>query len=227
MQLLFGAYLDPPMWFLVDLIILSILFYSIFWLLRDAERGILAIVIVTGVAIYAQYSGLNYKIFGNLPYYSKWTLGRLAELVPLASLGIVLSHYKIMDKLFQHRKAALTISIIGLFLFYHTSLFYPVLDGFYYQGMPFIWLSVCLTVFFWCFPLEWLPVKIRMFFNKWSRYNMGIIAMHYMVKTFFDVIVGEVRRLSLLESLMVYVVSLLISVAAVHIPVKFIRNSFI
>lgn len=225
-QLLSGGYLDPPMWFVVDLIILSILFYGVFLLLRDAERGIIAVIIIAGAAIYAQYSGINYKVFGDLPYYSKWTFGRLVELVPVAVLGIILSHYKIINKLVQHRKVALTISMIGLLLFHYTPLFYSC-EGFGYQGLSLVWISVCMGIFFWLLPLEYLPVQIRAFFNRWASYNMGVIAMHYMIKAFFEIILSNMRLLSIQESIMIYVISLLVTIIATHIPIKLVKDAFI
>lgn len=224
MQLFFGAALNPPMWYLADLIILTILFYFIFYFSRK-EYGILISILVAGIAIFMQYSGLNYRLWCGLPNESKWTAGRLAELIPIAVAGIVFSYYKIMDKISHHKLVVTITCFTTLLLVYKLDIFHPC-EGFYYQGLQQVVTAICLGCFFWLLPFEKLPAKIRGFINQWACYNMGIIAMHYLIKAIYNTVINDVRRLSLLECLLIYAAALVISMIGTHIPVKYVRKAF-
>ena len=224
-QIVFGSSINAPMWFVSDMIMISILFYTVFRIFKG-ESGIAIIICIGGVAVFSQYTGINYSVFGRLPDYAKWSLGRVTELIPVAVIGVILSYYKIMDKIINHKVVTLLCAVIGLY-FCNLGIFSSC-DGFYYQGMYYIVSATCLTVLFWTLPFDRLPKQIKIIINNWSRYNMGIIATHYLIKSFYDVLInhGEVLRLSIVECLGIYILSLIISIIAAQMPIEIIRKSF-
>lgn len=223
-QLIFGTALNPPMWYFSVLLILTILFYLIFALFKG-EKGIIISILVAGIAIFMSYSGINYRLFCNLPDYSKWTLGRFVELIPIAVCGIIFSYYKVMNKFSNHKRTIAVICLVILLLVYKFNLFNSC-DGFYYQGVRQIVIAIGLGCLFWCLPFERLPQKIRNIINQWSQYNVGIIATHYLIKALYNNIINDARRLSLLECLIMYTFALIISVMGAHIPIKYVRDAF-
>lgn len=223
-QICFGVSLNPPMWFLPNLIVISLFFYMVF-IFFETQRGIWVSIVVAGVALWLQYSGVNFFYFHDLPDYAKWTVGRFVELVPFAVLGVVFSYYNLLECISRYRKIVGIVSVIILLLEYKFDMVVWI-EGFGYQGIYFLIISICLVMLFCAMPLEKMPMMVKQIINKWSCYNMGIIAIHYMVRAVYGIILGEVRRLSLDEALLLYVVSLLISIVGTKIPIKFIKSSF-
>lgn len=223
-QMLLGAALNPPMWYIADLLILTIFFYWIFSFFRN-EKGIIIAILIVVVAILMEYSGFNYELWQGLPNDSKWTVGRFFELIPTAVVGIFFSYYKIMDQLSDHRPVAVVICSVVLILIYKADI-NNNWKGFYYQGLYQVVTAVCLSGLFWNLPFEKLPERVKTFINRWSCYNMGIIALHYLVKAFYNTFINEVRRLSLSECLFIYAAALAITILGAHIPIKYVREAF-
>lgn len=225
LQLFFGSDINPPMWFLVDLIILSILFYSIFYFCKG-EKGIIVSIILSGISIWMQYSGINFQQWSIFSDYVKWTMGRLIELIPVATLGVIFSFYEVEKKLLEHRYVIFSGCVVSLILL-HRYQFFLFCDGFQYQGIYYLVIACFLSSLFYVFPFEKIPKWVCVLFNKWSSFNVGIIAIHYMVRSMLYTFFGwEQERLSLGKSLLVYGISMFISILGANIPIKIIRKAF-
>ena len=95
-QIIFGSdrYLCPQLWYLFDLIILTVVFRGIFLL---CDKHAWHFIIVLGiVALGIQYSGINYRLFGGYEYELRYSTGRLAEVFPLACIGLLLAYSKVL-----------------------------------------------------------------------------------------------------------------------------------
>lgn len=181
LQLLFGADFNPPMWFLVDLIVLTIMFYLVFHFCKG-EIGVIACIVLAGISIYGQYSGANFYRWSGLPGYAKWTIGRLVELIPVAVLGIIFSYYEIGKRLQNHKGVVFIGSAIFLTLLYKFG-FFVTCEGFYYQGISYLVIACLLSCLFFVAPFEKISGRVCIVLNKWSCYSMGVIAMHYLVRS--------------------------------------------
>lgn len=87
--------LNPAMWFQVNLIVFSVLFFIIFYCCNE-KVGIIIISMLFALCLFLQYSEFNYSLFGELRYELSYPLGRLAEVFPVAILGFIASKYNLL-----------------------------------------------------------------------------------------------------------------------------------
>ena len=89
-QLSLGHATCTPLYYLFDVTVIIIILF----VLRKCFSLQLFLVVSAFLAViclYAQYSGLNYYIFGSLPFEASYPLGRIAELFPNAVAGFILA----------------------------------------------------------------------------------------------------------------------------------------
>lgn len=84
-QFVFGHSVNEPLYFLSLLIVISILFWSIY---RYCKKRFWIFVWIFVLCLIMQYSGVNFRIFKSLPYECRYTLGRFFEFLPSAILGL-------------------------------------------------------------------------------------------------------------------------------------------
>ncbi len=91
LQVFVGHVYNSPMWFQTDLIISTIIFCILFKCFHKKQRLLYSIIGLLGAAAFiSQYTGLNYALFGWLPYYLRYSPGRFAEMMPYAVVGLIL-----------------------------------------------------------------------------------------------------------------------------------------
>ena len=213
-QLVFGASLDPPLWFFVDMIWVTMIL-GIGMLIP--KRNISFLIVILTVAVYLQYSGHNYRIFQELPSYMKWTCGRFAELIPISVIGILAGRYNVLERMKdKYRITGICVSVVWLYLLKHYSFFTSV-DGFYYQGLYFLVYALAITTLFYCLPFELLPSRIQNILYTWQKYNVGILGFHYLVYGIYTSISNTVS-LIFVDCLFIYGLCLGITLVLSKIP---------
>lgn len=220
-QLLTGhsAKLNPPMWYQINLIILTILFWLIFCWFRNKATYIL--VVITILSLFLQYSGTNYGLFDGYIYEIKYPLGRIIEMLPYACLGIWLSEYKVFEKVKSRMWITQSILIILCVLGILCDLVYKP-EGFGYQGVRWMILSVFLVINFYVFPFEKITAKVQKIIIYVSGYSLGIYCMHYIVgsiiNSIFSKLSWEIGTVS--ECVVIYGVCLIGAICISKIPLK-------
>lgn len=222
LQIIYGADLNPPFWFLSTMLCIYILFYFVFLFFKN-DSGICIIIGICAFSIYMQYSGKNYFMFVDFPEYCKWTIGRFNELIPIAGLGVIMSYYNVMNILNRHRKVAIISSLLGCIIVTSFDLFQSC-AGYYYQGIMYIFLPAFISIIFYLLPGDRIPQMIQNGINFCSGYTIGIIGFHFLVRTCLVMLLGNANRLSLGWSFIVYVISFLLSLLGGIIPIKMIRE---
>lgn len=79
--------INETMWFQVDLIILTLLYFLIFRFMKR-EKAIICICVLAITSIFLQYSGINYNTFKDLINETRYPLGRIAEVIPYCTIRI-------------------------------------------------------------------------------------------------------------------------------------------
>lgn len=226
-QILFGSNINSPLWFWVSLLIITVI---IILTMRISNNRVIkyTIIAIEGIfSIIMQYTGLNTWLFGELDYKSRWTLGRVCELMPYAVAGIFFFHaLKWMKK---NSYFSFSIVIIVYYMFKHI-ISLPSCDGFYYQGLGLMCTSICLVLIFYLLPFELLPYPVTEIINNFSKYSMGIMAIHYPVYTVLCILFfnGNFEiRLSFGQGCIHYLICLILVYWGSHIPNAFIKKAFI
>lgn len=180
-QMLFGhsPLLNPTMWYQIDLIYLTLLFWGIVVLCRDRKRTEIALISLCMLALFAQYSGAN-MVFQNLRYELQYPLGRFMEMLPMAVVGFMLSSKNILERLKRSRLATAiaAISIIAIDGIY--PLFSGV-QGYAYAGIEAVLMGAIFCILFYVIPFEHMGDRYKRILLLLTRYTMGIYCMHRLV----------------------------------------------
>ena len=228
-QLIGGYPINTPLWYLASTLWISL----IFWLIRKLtnKKIFIVIIIVLSVAsIVLQYTGLNYQIFGSIRYELKDPLGTTVEMIPYASLGVILSMFvpfitkqKFKVQLLICGIAAL--SLVALLTFkYIFKIGKP--QSFNYSGILSIFMAFFLVVTAFTNPINFVRNKVVLGIIKWTTsFTMGVFCMHVVIGRFiqwaFLSLNWPVKNV--IFALTTYIVCYLISLLIYLIPNKYIR----
>lgn len=191
-QVFFGhsPYLNGTMWFQVNLIYLTFLFLIIIIFFK---RNYISIFMILGiVAIFIQYSGIN-MIFQTLRYELKYPIGRLAEMLPVAVAGFIISSNGILEKLKEHRSSTIMIVIFTIFIDAKYGIFSEI-PGYGYSRIKGIIVGFCFIALFYIIPFEKVPIKILKSMNVLSHYTMGVYCMHKLIAT---MLIGTINKFAI------------------------------
>ncbi len=169
-QVLTGHSYNQAMWFNAVLGGLSILYYIVCKI--DAKYNTAAIVLLSLLAVFVTYSGLN-NICITLRGELNFPLGRIAEMIPYAGLGLLLYKKK------YHNLIVFIVSIVLVKEFCGT-----IYDGevvnYHYSGVKLFFCSALLVVSFIILNLSRYRWLMRMA-TFLSTYSMGIYCIHILV----------------------------------------------
>ena len=213
LQLLYGHRYNTVFWFQYDLILVtfifsisSLLFYkfSIFFLIN-----------LEIISFYFQYSKNNYILFSNLPYYKRYTLGRLAEIIPYCVSGYIFGYLKVSIFSKKLRFFYLYFIFILLLFFIKCNVFAYV-QGFNYQGFKLYAISLSIFIIFLLFPSEIITNNTFIKFMKFlSNYTSGVYYLHICVYKYFAKYNSLIRNKTLYGSMIIYLICYLISILGI------------
>lgn len=168
--------LCPPLWYLLDSIIISIVFWSIFKISDIFKWNLMLFLLVISLGM--QYSGINYRIFGRFQYEICYPLGRLAEVFPYACIGMIVSASGCLKKLKSFRLYTFVICILSLLVVAYGNLFTRPEKGFAYGGTYMIVYATLVFVLFYMIPFDKSPILIKKGLRTISKYSLGIYCIH-------------------------------------------------
>ena len=173
-QLVFGAPLCPVLYFIVDLVAVSVVLFCLAKLLRRWVDHMLCCAIV--ICMMLEYLGFNYSLFSELPYYAKWTVGRFCELVPYACVGLICYRYA------QYRKVLTALSVV-LLLFWLGLRFFGVslsAPGFMYSGVLLLVGATSISVL--ALLASWnIPIQLIKIIKAGGGITAGVYYLHLLV----------------------------------------------
>ncbi len=220
-QLLFGNHtnLNPPLWFQADLILLTCIVFAIFYLI-PANKVFKVLFVIVFLSLWMQYSGINYKLFGELSYEVRYTYGRVAEMAPYACIGMALSHHKIEQKISNSRFGKIACVCILLFLFRFSVFYMPELN-FGYGGLYFICIASALVLFFMVLPINRLPIKVLGMIKWFARYTPGIFCIHYGIG---NLLKRNGQTGNFIQCVIIWIISVIIAFLISKIPLKICKG---
>ena len=175
-------HVNAPLWYMAVLIWLTVL-YSVIFMLPNKRISYVLIQLFAVVALIAQYTGLNYSIFKDLPFELKYPLGRVAEMIPYATLGYDIAHFKVYDWLKKNKLRKVVSLWISLAITLILLVFGNTSDaaGFGYNGVFRMIVSFSLLTFFWLLPLEGISECTVKSIKLITAHTLGIYCLHYLV----------------------------------------------
>lgn len=206
-QLILGHSIIPPFWFHWCLIVLTILTYVLS--VRNKHIALCLLCILSILAFFCQYSGINWDIFNHFRYEIKYPLGRFLEMVPYCFAGLFIGNYMedILQKLrnsFYLRIIVAGIACIAFVVFYLLPDNF-LGDNFGYAGIQLFFKSLSAVICAWFIPID------HLFKNRCSKYfikyTLGIYCIHMLVGNVF-IRIFDVEN-SLLRCIIIYILSYL------------------
>ena len=229
MQVLLGFPIHSPMWYLAVTIWISLLY----WLIRILTNKKWFIIIISALAVFAivaQYTGLNYLMFKDVAYEMRIPFGRILEMIPYASIGILLSLLiptfreqtnKLKTIIFCVSLVLLALLVVGeYFLFKDTT------AGFDYPGAYKIVMAFLLVISALTNPLNIIENERFRLIIKWvTSFTLGIYCLHYILGWYIEYLFVSwgLPTGTILICVPIYLISYLICYLISLIPCKYTK----
>ena len=223
---------NATMWFQINMIILSALFFGVFYVLKS-QKAMIAIVFFAAVAVVFLYSGLNNRLFGDLRYELAYSIGRVAEMMPYAVLGVCFAYVDVKKYLLKHRVLSLSVAVALWLLIVWTEKRVPFgIVGVGYANAYILLKGLVIFVVGMLFPLSNLPGMVKKVLDVTTRYTLGIYCIHRLVEwALFTMPLGNklcdilgVGNRSFTICVVLYVVCYLCSALISLIPLKIVKQ---
>ena len=232
-QLFLGHAYNQTLWFQIDLIALTLVFGFVFWLF-DEKKAIKISIMLGILSLFLQYSFINSRLFDNIIFktdylkdYITYPIGRFFEMVPFAVLGLLISYFKIFERLLKYKWFIISNSIIGI-LFLSIFNIFSSIPGYGYQGIKLIFMSLLLVIAFYLIPFKSTENILIKFIIQISKRTMGVYFAHRLIisllyVTKFNTFL-HIKDGSFISSIFVFIVTYIIVFLLSLIPSKTLKK---
>lgn len=174
-QLFTGHSYNAPMWFVVDLLALTLLYFIV---LRYMQKHVSAICVSLLICSFIlQYSGVMVDLLGDLRPEIRYPLGRLVKMIPYASTGVLLCHSGIINHCKNHRKTTIIVCL-ALLCVQRKIAFDSFPYTFGYGGLSLYISTLAIFMTFLVLPFNFLDNTIKKSLVVVSTYTFGVYCMH-------------------------------------------------
>lgn len=215
-QEIFGAPVNPPLWFMSNQILLTVIVYLIFKICKSKKQKNIVAFCIIFISLLLQYSGIAYDIINSIKIENGWvaiTIGRFIPMITYAMLGILVVNNNLLSSLEKNKKVlvGIFVCLIGTIL-YACNTEYTI-SGFGYEGIVSIILSLCIFLLCYFVPADKLPLRVRKVIVEMSKYTLGIYCIHIMVGASFLNVFEKlnIEMNSIVLCCLIYLVGYLIS----------------
>lgn len=219
---------NATMWYQIVVILISALFF----LVGSHAKGknTLAVTSAIGLAaLICQYTGLNHLLFSGLRYELRYPLGRFIEMLPYASLGLVIADKNLLERLKKHPRYTAVGACLLLILSFAGII--PTPAGFDYAGLNPILRGLSILAIAHLIPFEKVSAAAKSAIRLITRYTLGIYCMHRLVEKLLNLsgaagLLGKLHIAgdSFAFCIIVYILSYLIAAIIARIPAKLCRQ---
>lgn len=217
-QLLWGNIFIIQFWFQWDLIMITIMFFILIFVLKNNYFFYLQL--LAFFAYFLQYSGYNLKFYKLLRTENKGCLGRIAEIFPFTVTGFYLASLNIFDLLYIHKIKTLIFSSLT-FCFLEIYSVFSQIKGIAYSGIDKNIRAISLIFTFSLFPTDQITnKKIKIFLRNISNYTGGIFFLHYTVYMYFKKFIKLIERGTFFGCIIIYLICYLLCLMGAKISGK-------
>ena len=210
-QLLTGHRYIQTLWFQLNLILETGLFIIILLIFKNN-----IIFILLNIELFAyilQYSNYNFKIYSNLNYEIKYSLGRFAEIIPFSVSGFMMSYFGFIDYLRKYRMKCLYLNLIIFIIICKYEIFNKE-KGFFYSGIKLNILSICLFINFSIININIQNTRIIGFIKEISKFTYGIYFLHIPVMKYLNNYIKIIKYRNLFGSILIFIICFIICLIA-------------
>lgn len=180
LQVLLGHVYNRTMWFQVDLMWLTCVYYILYKLFGKKKRLLKSILLIIFViSLVFQYSNINYKMFCMLPDYAKFTVGRVIEIIPYSVVGLLWKKDSLKQNTLWNVMRWTVLLILSCVVVKVDS----IEETFGYAGVGLLLMGYCITRQFDALNCVNFPADWRAVIRKISPVTMGCYFMHRLIGT--------------------------------------------
>lgn len=225
-QITLGSSLSlcPPLWYLGDLIIIT-LFSTLLYRCLGKNKAFGILIAISILCIFIEYQGLNYHFFKDRAYQFKYSLGRIIEVFPCTCIGIGVSRIDFKKLQSAYRLIACAILIILVILLDRFNLNLPLKDSLGYAGAGLLLFAACFFAIMVILPLNQLPQLIRSILKNLADYSLGIYCIHWLIGTLFSYLMATTKHSihRFTHCIIIWLICYLFALAFSKIPCKFCK----
>ena len=208
-QILWGNRFIPQLWFQLDLIMITIIFYGFIFIFKKFHLFCLQLLAI--FAYFLEYSGYNFRFFQTLKIEQKVSLGRFAEVIPYTVTGFSFASLKVFDILNAYKIKTLIFSVLTLVFLEKYSIFSEI-KGVRYFGFNIYIKTISLIFIFLMFPSDKITnSKTKKFLRQLTNYTPGIFYLHFTVFVYFRLFIESIKSGTFLGCVVIYIISYLFS----------------
>ncbi len=179
-----GFHVNAPLWYMVTLIWITVFYSLLFRIVSNKRYAFLVIILFSVICLIQQYFGIALSLFGDLSFELKYPLGRFFEMVPSATVGILLGYWFRTHQI-KGRNVIWTASVAIAISWILISGTISRPEGFGYSGISLILVSSALFLVAELFPLE--QGKCNRVIRALTMHTLGVYCMHYLIGNVLDI----------------------------------------
>ncbi len=214
---------DPPLYFLWQVMLYTIVFFVLFKLIKKTAAGILLFA-TTFVCLWIQYDGRATLFFKTFRYEIMYAIGRIYELVPFAIFGIIIAIIGLEDILKKYRAVfcVLFTAAVPMLLYFRDEIFPRPEQTLAFSGVSLFAVSPILFIWMLIMPFEKLPKFAKSFIHTLSDYTMGVFAIHWPLGKFINLVYKNITgtEKSLTLCVIIYLICWIIAYGIGRLPGK-------
>lgn len=224
LQVLFGHCYNPPMWFMWDMAVVTILFWvSLSLNSKYKAIGDITLFVICLGCVALQYSKINYGVFWNLPTEIKYSIGRVAEMIPIAYIAYLCSTK--LRNIFEKRSCSLIGIVVSIILVYVLREHSYIVESFGYAGIVVMLITFLQVLFFYSLPFYILPTAVLNVIKNISQYTMGIYCLHFLVGTIINQLYMSkgIETYTITECILIFAICFIICFALSKTKIKYVE----
>ena len=207
-----GHLFNVVLWFQNVLIMITLIFLIIIFLFKKTYFFVFHILnIISYITI---YSGFNYDFFyKNFSYETASTIGRVAEVFPLALTGFLFASLNIKEKLNKYKQKTEFFCITILIMITKYNIFTNI-KNFKYGSVKNNIAAACIFIIFLFFPEEIIKNKtINIIIIQMTSYTSGIYFTHILIGRgkIISKIIKPIKKKTLFGCFITYLICYIIS----------------
>lgn len=222
--------LNKSMWFHFCLLWITIILFLAVYHAPQIHKD-LWVAILFLLALFMQYSSINYTLCSQMNYPMMNPMGRLMEMLPCAITGYILRRYNIYES-FKKDRMSIMIFAIGILAFIFLYFRESKIPGFWTQGISHVFVSAIVVMVMYYFQDLLILIDkstvIKKIILTVSQYTLGIYCMHRFVGVFLNVVFyGKEpnEKISFIGCVFVFAICWFVSYMIDHIPISIIKQS--
>lgn len=174
LQLFTGKVVNTPLYYLNNLIVLTIIFWLITYLPTKLRSPLYFAIIF--IAFFLEYTGLNTSFFNPMGDEIRKSYGQIVELIKYASLGVL---FGILVK--KNKKNFVLIGLIGCMILLLSIFNFPQPWGYNYSGLKLFLGTILVFSFVLLIDHVNFSEKINKNISILGSYSFGVYLSHYLL----------------------------------------------